>query len=104
MMRISDMSKLLDRLEESTVGPWDTTVDQEGKITLTSPNREVLADNISVQDAWFISHSKDDIKVLLDEVLDLRRLVFDVCVLLDDKEEHGLITKYIEAFMKDRIG
>jgi len=102
-MHLRSISKLLDRLESATVGPWDTTVDREGKVTLTSPNQEILADNISVEDAWFISHSREDVAMLVNEVLDLRRLVYDIHLLLEDKQAHGNIMAYIESFMQDRV-
>lgn len=104
MMNLTSLSKLLDRLESSTVGPWDTMIDQEGRATLVSPNQEILANNISVEDAWYVSHSREDIKMLINEVLDLRRLIHDTHVLLQEKQSHGNIMAYIEGFMQDRVG
>lgn len=103
-MQIYSLSKILDRLEAASPGPWDTTVDSEGLVTLTSPNREILATNISVEDAWFASHSREDIEGLINEVLDLRRLIFDVHVLLGENETSGNIMSYIESFMRERVG
>lgn len=103
-MNLSKISNILDRLEGATVGPWDTIIDTEGRAFLMSPNKEILAENISVGDAWYTSHSGEDIKMLIDEVLDLRRLIFDIHVLVDEKEEHGIIKSYIETVMRDRIG
>ena len=102
-MHLRSITKLLDRLDSTSPGPWDTTIDKEGRATLTSANQETLADNIRVEDAWFISHSQEDIKLLINEVLDLRRLVYDVHLLLEDKQAHGNIMAYIESFMQDRV-
>jgi hypothetical protein len=102
-MKLHEVSKILDRMEASSPDPWDTTVTTDGGVTLTSVNQEVLAENISVEDAWYTSHSREDIKHLIDEVLDLRRLVFDIHVLLEDKEEHGIIRSYIDAVMESRM-
>jgi len=103
-MNINQISKVLDRLESSTVGPWDTMIDTEGRATLTSPNQEVLANNIGVEDAWYVSHSREDIKLLINEVLDFRRLVHDIHLMLEDRHAHGNIMAYIEGFMRERIG
>jgi hypothetical protein len=103
-MQITDLSKMLDRMEAASPGPWDTTVDVDGQVTLTSPNHEVLATNISVEDAWYISHAHEDVKHLIDEVLDLRRLIYDVHVLLTENETHGNIMSYLESFMRERMG
>jgi len=103
-MHISQISGMLDRLESSTMGPWDTTIDEKGVITVTDPDMTAVARGVSIQDAWQISHANEDIKVLIDEVLDLRRLIFDVHVLLDDNAERGVIKSYIEAVMSERVG
>jgi len=102
-MYITQLSKMLDRIEAASPGPWDTTVDAEGLVTLTSPNEEVLATNISVEDAWYVSHAREDMEGLINEVLDLRRLIFDVHVLLEENEAHGNIMSYIESFMRERV-
>lgn len=103
MVNLEKMSRIIDRLEVTSPGPWDTMVDTEGRISVVSPNSEILAENISVEDAWYVSHSREDVEALVHEVLDLRRLVVDIHVLLGDKENHDIIMSYIEAVMKERF-
>jgi len=103
-MRLDQLGKMLDRMEVTSPGPWDTMVDPQGRIALTSSNSEILASDISVEDAWYISHTKEDIKMLIDEVLDLRRLITDIHMLIADKTDSGIVSKYIESVMSGRVG
>lgn len=102
MMYIQEIAKVLDRLEGATDGGWDATVAENGSVSLTTES-DTLAENLKVNDAWFISHSKEDISVLMNEVLDFRKLLFDVKQLLAEEMSHDMILAYIEGILEDRL-
>lgn len=103
-MHLNQLSNILNRIEAISSEPWDTIIDESGKIAVKTNTNQVVADNISIEDAWFISQAPEDVKSLMNEVLDLRRLIYDIHLMLDEREDGGIIMKYIELVMKGRVG
>lgn len=102
-MHLNQLSNILNRIEAISSEPWDTIIDETGRVAVKTNTNQVVADNIAIEDAWFISQAPEDIKVLMNEVLDLRRLIYDVHIMLDEREDSGIIMKYIEMVMKGRV-
>lgn len=102
-MHLNQLSNILNRIEAISSEPWDTIIDENGKVAVKTNTNHVVADNIAIEDAWFISQAPEDIKSLMNEVLDLRRLIYDVHIMLDEREDSGIIMKYIEMVMKGRV-
>jgi hypothetical protein len=103
-MHLSQLSNILSRIEAISSDPWDTIIDETGRIAVKANTDQVVADNIAIEDAWFISQAPEDIKLLMNEVLDLRKLIYDIHLMLEEREDSSIITKYIEMVMGARVG
>ncbi len=78
-----DLEQMRKRCEAATIGPWEAPiegVDFNGgeTVIIRGPNREGDDLNIiggTVADYKFVAHAREDIPLLLDEIIRLRKIV-----------------------------
>ena len=81
MMDVNDLAAIQERCEQATAGPWTSYVEDRdftsGSSFIETSGEDIYLNGATIADQDFIASCRQDVPLLIDEIMRLRKMLTD---------------------------